>query len=98
MKCPDCNETLLITERHNIEIDYCPACRGVWLDKGELDKCRTTLSVSTRLPQFILTGISVRPVINAVFIRNKRISIKIRDSYRATCSISIRKTKVICND
>jgi Zn-finger nucleic acid-binding protein len=38
MKCPNCNETLLIAERHNVEIDYCPQCRGVWLDKGELDK------------------------------------------------------------
>ncbi|MDF2475326.1 MAG: hypothetical protein K0S24_809 [Sphingobacterium sp.] len=38
MKCPNCNETLLMTERHRIEIDYCPSCRGVWLDKGELDK------------------------------------------------------------
>lgn len=27
-----------MTERHNIEIDYCPSCRGIWLDKGELDK------------------------------------------------------------
>lgn len=38
MKCPNCNETLLMSERNNIEIDYCPSCRGVWLDKGELDK------------------------------------------------------------
>lgn len=38
MKCPNCNETLLMTERNSIEIDYCPSCRGVWLDKGELDK------------------------------------------------------------
>ena len=38
MKCPNCNETLLMTQRNNIEIDYCPSCRGVWLDKGELDK------------------------------------------------------------
>jgi len=38
MKCPNCNETLLMTERHHVEIDYCPSCRGVWLDKGELDK------------------------------------------------------------
>lgn len=38
MKCPNCNETLLMTERHQVEIDYCPICRGVWLDKGELDK------------------------------------------------------------
>lgn len=38
MKCPSCNETLLMTERQGVEIDYCPKCRGVWLDKGELDK------------------------------------------------------------
>jgi Zn-finger nucleic acid-binding protein len=38
MKCPNCNESFLMTERHHIEIDYCPSCRGVWLDKGELDK------------------------------------------------------------
>lgn len=38
MKCPSCNETLAMTERLSIEIDYCPQCRGVWLDRGELDK------------------------------------------------------------
>ncbi len=38
MKCPNCEETLIMTERQGIEIDYCPKCRGVWLDKGELDK------------------------------------------------------------
>jgi uncharacterized protein len=38
MKCPNCNETLVMTERQGVEIDYCPKCRGVWLDKGELDK------------------------------------------------------------
>ena len=38
MKCPTCNETLKMSERSGIEIDYCPQCRGVWLDKGELDK------------------------------------------------------------
>ncbi|MBZ4218712.1 MAG: zf-TFIIB domain-containing protein [Chlorobium sp.] len=38
MKCPSCNADLLLSERQGIEIDYCPSCRGVWLDKGELDK------------------------------------------------------------
>lgn len=39
MKCPICPDVdLVITERQNIEIDYCPKCRGVWLDRGELDK------------------------------------------------------------
>lgn len=38
MKCPNCNETLVMTDRQGVEIDYCPKCRGVWLDKGELDK------------------------------------------------------------
>lgn len=38
MKCPVDDETLLITERNGVEIDYCPKCRGIWLDRGELDK------------------------------------------------------------
>ncbi len=39
MNCPSCGEVkLLMTERQGIEIDYCPQCRGVWLDRGELDK------------------------------------------------------------
>jgi len=38
MKCPACDSSLQMTERSGVEIDYCPACRGVWLDRGELDK------------------------------------------------------------
>jgi uncharacterized protein len=39
MKCPNCKESkLVISERRGIEIDYCPDCRGIWLDRGELDK------------------------------------------------------------
>ncbi len=38
MQCPNDQTTLAMTERQGIEIDYCPSCRGVWLDKGELDK------------------------------------------------------------
>jgi Zn-finger nucleic acid-binding protein len=39
MNCPVCKETsLVISERQGVEIDYCPKCRGVWLDRGELDK------------------------------------------------------------
>jgi len=38
MKCPNCNANLVMSERSGVEIDYCPECRGVWLDRGELDK------------------------------------------------------------
>lgn len=38
MKCPIDQSTLQITAREGIEIDYCPQCRGIWLDRGELDK------------------------------------------------------------
>jgi Zn-finger nucleic acid-binding protein len=38
MKCPACDVTLVMADRQGIEIDYCPQCRGVWLDRGELDK------------------------------------------------------------
>lgn len=38
MQCPTCNVALVMSDRNGIEIDYCPNCRGVWLDRGELDK------------------------------------------------------------
>ncbi len=39
MKCPTCKDlNLVLSERCGIEIDYCPECRGIWLDRGELDK------------------------------------------------------------
>ena len=38
MKCPIDGTQLVMTDRSGVEIDYCPQCRGVWLDRGELDK------------------------------------------------------------
>ena len=48
MKCPNCNVNLVMSDRQGVEIDYCPECRGVWLDRGELDKIieRTNLQAS----------------------------------------------------
>ena len=38
MSCPHCAVPLVMSERAGVEIDYCPTCRGIWLDRGELDK------------------------------------------------------------
>lgn len=38
MPCPVCTVPLVMSDRQGVEIDYCPQCRGVWLDRGELDK------------------------------------------------------------
>jgi Zn-finger nucleic acid-binding protein len=38
MNCPVCNVQLSLSEKQGIEIDYCPKCRGIWLDRGELEK------------------------------------------------------------
>ena len=53
MKCPVDGSELKISERQGIEIDYCPQCRGVWLDRGELDKIieRSTGSMPASQPQ-----------------------------------------------
>ena len=48
MKCPIDDELLVITERGGVEIDYCPKCRGVWLDRGELDKIIERAAQATR--------------------------------------------------
>lgn len=48
MKCPTCPDVALtMTDRQGIEIDYCPQCRGVWLDRGELDKLIERASPTT---------------------------------------------------
>lgn len=47
MKCPVCNISLVMSERSGVEIDYCPECRGVWLDRGELDKIIEKSSIAT---------------------------------------------------
>lgn len=54
MLCPADGTTLVMTDRQGVEIDYCPTCRGVWLDRGELDKIidRSAPSAATApLPQ-----------------------------------------------
>lgn len=49
MKCPVCRDPdLVMTDRQGIEIDYCPQCRGVWLDRGELDKIIERSSAAPR--------------------------------------------------
>jgi Zn-finger nucleic acid-binding protein len=48
MKCPACPDTTLVmTDRQGVEIDYCPACRGIWLDRGELDKLLDRAATAT---------------------------------------------------
>ena len=52
MDCPVCkNVQLLMTDRQGIEIDYCPNCRGVWLDRGELDKIIDRSAPAATQPQ-----------------------------------------------
>jgi len=52
MKCPICpQEHLVMADRQGIEIDYCPQCRGVWLDRGELDKIIERSVVPAPQPQ-----------------------------------------------
>ena len=53
MTCPVDGATLVMSERSGIEIDYCPTCRGVWLDRGELDKIieRNADAVPPQAPQ-----------------------------------------------
>lgn len=80
MKCHICPETTLLTaHREGIEIDYCPNCRGVWLDRGELDKIiersmqddthPSEQSADSQRPQFFVGSeeASVKPVRKSYF-------------------------------
>ncbi|MBJ7254563.1 MAG: zf-TFIIB domain-containing protein [Sphingomonadaceae bacterium] len=51
MPCPVCKVTLVMSDRQGIEIDYCPQCRGVWLDRGELDKIIERSAAADMQPQ-----------------------------------------------
>ena len=53
MACPVDGATLVMSERSGIEIDYCPTCRGVWLDRGELDKIieRNSADIAAAAPR-----------------------------------------------
>ncbi|APE43432.1 hypothetical protein BOO69_08375 [Sulfitobacter alexandrii] len=52
MQCPVDGETLVITDRSGVEIDYCPKCRGVWLDRGELDKIIDRAAPAAAAPRY----------------------------------------------
>lgn len=56
MKCPIDNEQLVMTERSGVEIDYCPKCRGVWLDRGELDKIIERSAAASPTPSHHTSG------------------------------------------
>ena len=51
MKCPIDGTQLVMTDRSGVEIDYCPQCRGVWLDRGELDKIIERSAAQQAAPQ-----------------------------------------------
>ncbi len=51
MPCPVCAVPLVMSDRQGVEIDYCPQCRGVWLDRGELDKIIERSSREAEPPQ-----------------------------------------------
>jgi uncharacterized protein len=53
MKCPIDSADLVMTERQGIEVDYCPKCRGVWLDRGELDKIIERSNAASPQPSFV---------------------------------------------
>ncbi|MET1017525.1 zf-TFIIB domain-containing protein [Leifsonia flava] len=51
MQCPNDQSVLVMSERSGVEIDYCPTCRGVWLDRGELDKILERAGAELRAAQ-----------------------------------------------
>lgn len=52
MQCPNCSAELKISDRQGVEIDYCPQCRGVWLDRGELDKILERTILPSQAPRY----------------------------------------------
>jgi Zn-finger nucleic acid-binding protein len=74
MKCPTCNIDLVMSERSGIEIDYCPQCRGVWLDRGELDKI-IERNAQANIPPVVDTGFA-----SPADLRNQKEERRYRDN------------------
>lgn len=64
MQCPVDGETLVMADRSGVEIDYCPKCRGVWLDRGELDKIidRAAIAPAAAAPAPVASPRAAAPV------------------------------------
>ncbi|GAA3531723.1 hypothetical protein AFL01nite_20690 [Aeromicrobium flavum] len=82
MKCPNDATTLVMSERSGVEIDYCPECRGVWLDRGELDKIleRAEAEVSRSVAHPAAPVRDTRPSYDD---RDRRYDDRDRDRYRS---------------
>lgn len=61
MPCPVCKVALVMSDRQGVEIDYCPQCRGVWLDRGELDKIIERSAAQEAAPQAPPPGVQRAP-------------------------------------
>ena len=56
MQCPVCKNSLVILEHDKVEIDYCPSCKGIWLDSGELELLMESKDVETKFKHFKTAG------------------------------------------
>lgn len=82
MNCPKCNVALSMTDRQGVEIDFCPQCRGVWLDRGELDKIieRSSAAIAPAAPPPVPEGYAPSP--SAAPLRQNRREYDDDDHYR----------------
>jgi uncharacterized protein len=61
MPCPVCKVSLVMSDRQGVEIDYCPQCRGVWLDRGELDKIIERAAKDSAAPMPVAAPVAAPP-------------------------------------
>lgn len=81
MRCPIDNAELIMTDRNGVEIDYCPTCRGVWLDRGELDKI---IERAAARPLRLHVRLSAR----TVAMMNATITSAIKRARKVPCSVN----------
>ena len=72
MKCPTCTDVALVmTDRQGVEIDYCPQCRGVWLDRGELDKLIDRAALAPEAPRAVSSKRSQPDFVDSDFAQSR---------------------------
>ncbi len=98
MKCPIDNSDLVMAERQGIEIDYCPKCRGVWLDRGELDKIIERSAAQEQPRATLDEGRNYAPRENDRYARDDQRSYRDDDRYRSDHHRPYKKRKSLLGE
>jgi Zn-finger nucleic acid-binding protein len=93
MQCPNCSTQMQLMQKYDVDIDYCPSCKGVWLDRGEIDKIAKSKAI---MKTSIITNIITEKEIMMMMTMTNIIIIDAeREDFLVTCLASIKASATV---